>query len=434
MKISDFVKFTTNGVVTANFNEILSSLAEEYKKIYGSDIDLSNGTADGEYLWSVANMINSLVESVKLTNSNLNLDSASGTYLDNLCKLSNVYRRQKSASIAYLKLSALTSKITVNYSQLKFVDQSQNEWSPTIKSGSLTIPVMNDYVTVEVSCDTLGAIKAPAGWINKSVVDLDISIIQDEDAILGREEETDSQLRARQNQSSGSTGMTVLDDMLGNILSVPDVIDVYIVSNEGDSILSYDNFSVNPHSILPVVRRRVKTDQNKRDIGAKIFSTLTPGIATNKIMSGSAQVTNEYVRSYMFDNVTVISSLKNSIYWLDSPIKSGVTLTLKFKKNSTYDEDKCNETLAPVLLNYLESLRMGSKFTIGNISSVLTQYDISLNGSSSFYLDFQSSNIKVSNAVVSVCNMGVRHFEISTVQFKSDFTSEDGTIEVVFKS
>ena len=58
--IQNFIKFTSSGVEVASFVQIRDALINKYKDVYGNDIDLSTGTADGVFINNMALMINNI--------------------------------------------------------------------------------------------------------------------------------------------------------------------------------------------------------------------------------------------------------------------------------------------------------------------------------------------------------------------------------------
>ena len=164
----DFVKFINGGLVVAEYPQIRSMLVERFKEIYGQDIDLSTGNADGIYVENLSLIINNILQTLKLMYGQLNINQAQGLFLDNLCALSGIYRKAATYSTANLTIkSEETSDIILNVNnKLTFVDKSGLTWTTLINFGEEIIIKPNVETNVLVKCDTLGPIKAPKGWIN----------------------------------------------------------------------------------------------------------------------------------------------------------------------------------------------------------------------------------------------------------------------------
>ena len=133
--ITDFIKITSAGVQIANFPQIRAALIERYKSVYGDDIDLSTASADGIFVNDLALIINNICMSIQTFYGNMDVDNASGIYLDNLCKLSNITRKPATYSNASLTLTNENNFEVDVTNGMIFVDKSGTEWTyngPTI--------------------------------------------------------------------------------------------------------------------------------------------------------------------------------------------------------------------------------------------------------------------------------------------------------------
>lgn len=127
VKIQDFLRLTNAGLKVASFVEVRASIIDRYKAAYGTDIDVSTGTADGVFVNDLALIINNILQTIKTVYSNLDVETASGEYLDNLCALANIYRKQETASIASVEVTNGSTEQTFT-SDITFVDQAGTEW------------------------------------------------------------------------------------------------------------------------------------------------------------------------------------------------------------------------------------------------------------------------------------------------------------------
>ena len=73
-------------------------------------------------------------------------------------------------------------------------------------------------------------------------------MVQEKDADIGSPEESDTELRARRNQSGGAAGVTVLESLLGALLNVVGIEDVKIYNNNTNAATtSADETTVDAH-------------------------------------------------------------------------------------------------------------------------------------------------------------------------------------------
>ena len=83
----EFVHIDNSGVYANSISTIHAALIDEYRSIYGSDIDLSTGTADNVFIETMTQLIWNMCQAVVSLYTNMNVNDASGVYLDNLCNL-----------------------------------------------------------------------------------------------------------------------------------------------------------------------------------------------------------------------------------------------------------------------------------------------------------------------------------------------------------
>lgn len=326
VNIDEFIKLTNAGLKIATFTQVRAALIDRYKSIYGSDIDLSTGSADGIFVNDLALIINNLLQSMNIMYANLDVETASGVYLDTLCALSNVVRKPATKSNAYLNVTYTgSSQVTIPAQDLIFIDKSGLEWK--VENDQTFTP--NQTVSLQVFCSQEGVIQAPAGWIYQMIdASMPITVEQPIAANLGTEAESDGALRARRAQSSGAAGTTTLGSLTGALLGISGIKDVKIFNNNTstDQTLS-DGSTLDKHSIYVVVR----VDEGKTipdsSIGTLIYEKLTPGIHSCECLDSSATA-----KSYKY--IAEVSDVHQEIldqyvYWKQaSSIHPIITITI----------------------------------------------------------------------------------------------------------
>lgn len=326
VNIDEFIKLTNAGLKIATFTQIRAALIDRYKSIYGSDIDLSTGSADGVFVNDLALIINNILQSVNIMYANLDVETASGVYLDTLCALSNVVRKPATKSNAYLNVTYTgSSQVTIPAQDLIFIDKSGLEWKA--ENDQMFTP--NQTISLQVFCSQEGVIQAPAGWIYQMIdASMPIAVEQPLDANLGTEAESDGALRARRAQSSGAAGTTTLGSLTGALLGISGIKDVKIFNNNTstDQTLS-DGSALDKHSIYVVVRVDESKTIPDSTIGTLIYEKLTPGIHSCQCLDSSATA-----KSYKY--IAEVSDVHQEIldqyvYWKQaSAIHPAITITI----------------------------------------------------------------------------------------------------------
>ena len=364
---SQFIQFTNSGIVVASFVQVRDALITQYKLTYGNDIDLSTNNADGVFVNNLALIINNILQAFKSLYANLNVNTASGKYLDNLCALSNVRRKPASNSTASLNV---TNKGSSEYNQINpiFIDKSGVEW---VYSGTLTLSP-NETQSIIVTCREEGPIKADAGWIDKTLELSYLTVKQENAANLGKNEESDSSLRARRSLSSAANGITVLEGISGGLLALSGIRDVKIYNNNTSSAkTAADGTSYLAHSIYVILRYEENVLVDEQTICDIIYRKLTPGILTTA--SNNVQGTNiskDYIPTLEGQSLTAFS---NTINWKKAtPVNPKIDITIT--ELDYFDINKMVD-IGKAVIDYLNNLQLSTDLTAQNILIQTTYAD-----------------------------------------------------------
>lgn len=103
--LKDIVTFTNNGVSSATYMEIVEAYREAMQKLYGNDIDISDASADGQYIMEQSLALYNMGGVISALYKNLNPFIATGKYLDMICSWSNIYRKSATSAVCHLIVS-----------------------------------------------------------------------------------------------------------------------------------------------------------------------------------------------------------------------------------------------------------------------------------------------------------------------------------------
>lgn len=311
MNATNFIQFNNAGISVATYAEIRQSLIGIYKEAYGSDIDLSTGTADGVFIAELAEIISKLCDSVKILWNNLDASTATGVYLDNLCKLSNVYRMPATKSTTSLLVSGPSGQSVPTGTQ--FIDRSGKIW---VSLNNATLP-SSGSVSIDVACSEPGPIQAPPGWVYASVENEGWVVSQPDAAHIGLNAESDSALRARRAVTSGLKGATTLGSLKGALVSIAGIRDAAIYNatepNVGNTPVAADGTVLTQHSVYVIVRKDPDTTVDDAVIGNVIYNKLTPGIPTLAMSSGATA--SGVAKSYVQTKIGNVPVSPQTIRW-----------------------------------------------------------------------------------------------------------------------
>lgn len=375
--ITDFLQLTASGLNVASFVQIKAALIRRYKEAYGDDIDVSTNTADGVFVNNLALIINNILQTVLTMYNNLDVNTASGKYLDILCNLSNVTRKQAISSYASITVKNVSDN-TIILNDVEFIDKAGMTWASNETNVEINA---NEEIDLTVYATELGPISAPAGYIDK-VIDntLPITIEQKNAAIIGSFEETDSQLRARRSQYGSSNGVTVLESLASALLNNVSIKDVKIYNNASSlsSTEPLDGTTIPAHNVYIILRKAYGILLNNATIGSIIYSKLTPGISST--VSNDTNANRQYNYSPSVIGYAGIDYISQPVYWKEAkpvakPLTISITASNFFDANLTNNKYGTLEIIANSVMNYLNELQIGKTPSLFELQSVIINAD-----------------------------------------------------------
>ena len=375
--IGSLISLTPNGLNVVERSEIRNAIIDWYKEVYGQDIELSSGTADRAFIDGLTLCLDSTLQVVSQLYSNLDINTARGRYLDNLCALTGIYRKHATASTASLYVVNMGSA-TGTLHNFKFLDSNGYTWT-SVEDFSLPY---GQGATVNVTCDTLGAIAAPAQSIIRTVTAQNFSINQFYPAILGQDEETDDELRARR-LGLMDVSMAPLQNTISKLLSIFGIEDVKIYNNNSfTSVTPIDGTVVPNGAIYVLIRRNQNIPVDNALIAQAFYDSLPPATymvspdTTSPDIYGTAK---SYVFLANIDNV-VLAEL--ACHWKEcTPYTTSLSFTIT--GNSYFTSTEIS-VLGKALIKYLNSLPIGTAITDYDFEKVLYNADPLYRGRATF--------------------------------------------------
>ena len=385
----EIIGFTSGGIKVADYSELRIAIANQFKEIYGEDIDLSTGSADGIYIETLSLIINNILQTFKSFYSSLDINTASGKNLDLLCALTNVFRKPATKSTAEVVLTLdSTYNQPVTLTNITLSDVNGNEWSYNDVNNPVVL-VPNISQTVKVECSELGPVRADAGWIIQ-VIDTQyiIHVQQSKDALLGSYAETDASLRNRRNQSLGSSGNSVLESLTNALLSVIGIQDVLIYNNDSTSIITAkDTTSIDPHCVYVAIRRNSNIDIANSMIGSIIYEKMTPGIMT--VESSEVNGTNyQYQYEQYYSGQPISPGVSQIVNWkVCTPVAPKITITITKRENFASSNNYTANQIANNLIEYLNNLQISKDLIIRELMNEIEYSDPLFRGRRTYDID-----------------------------------------------
>lgn len=372
--ISNLAKLTADGFTAASFPEIKNAYVEAMRAIYGTDIDVSDASADGQYVMMESLILNNIYRTLESLSDNLSIASASGTYLDVLSQLSGITRRDETYSTVDLIVTATGNK-GVTPPHLFFRDNAGNDWlwlNPMDYAGNLKVTFSSGVATaITATACKLGPIAAPAGTLFETVNNGELQVKMEDgtSATLGQSRETDSELKARRFRSLGQSGKTVIDALQANLLNLSGMEDVWVFANNTNNEASMlDGQKVATHDVYVVTYPQHNITVPDMIVGEAIYNTLTPGIKTPEIAGG------KHLEIQIADNIST------TFYWKQAPeqpdvFKIYLSLTAAGETDNSLGSDAQRTQIKNAILTYLNNVQLGQQVDLQALAQVIQAAD-----------------------------------------------------------
>lgn len=286
-------EITSSGIVIETFEEIFARLQDEYRTIYGADINVDQDSPDGQKIGIEAKAILDLQEyAVSLYNS-FDPDLAVGLELDKILKLSGLTRRPATKSTVSINITAST---TVDLpSDYTIADTTSQNWV-IVTAQTITAGV----TAVEFESQDWGAIEASANTITDPV-----TIILGVDSVTnplaaepGVNEETTLEVRQRRRKSIENPSYSTIGDLYSRLFQLNGITDVIIYENETDL---YDaTRDIDAHTIWTIIDGGSNADITEAIIKSKTGGTGLKGTVTGTFTEEFTRP-NGTIRTYVHD-------------------------------------------------------------------------------------------------------------------------------------
>jgi len=360
-----------DGLQLDSFSEIFDSFTEQFKAIYGEDINLDQDTPDGQQIGIYTNMIYDLQTQIARLYNALDPDLAEGHELDKILKLIASVRLPATKSTVDLEITANKSVyLDENYTVR---DDNKIEWiistPQSISSGT---------TTVSFEAKEWGSISAMPNSITTPVTILtEIDTVNNPNpAVEGRDEESDVALRKRRNQLIGYRATSLISSIVGKILNLESVNDCILYENKTSL---YDTERELPaHSIWIIV------DGGDIDKIAEI-------IATDKTIGCGLKGLVEATHTETFIRGDGTERIFYHEVRFDRPMETEIFIKLNVKKrhpSDVIDVYSIKRKLAELNFNIAQNITVTELYsTIYSVGSNFIASDLELSLDDDVYVD-----------------------------------------------
>lgn len=369
------------GLHIPTYADIRDDLVEQFKSIYGQDIYLENDSQDYQMISVFALKTYDTMQLLQIVYNNHSPKTAVGTGLDSLVKLNGIRRKEASHSTCEVILTG-TQGTTIAAGVVE--DEAGNQW--TLPEN---IVFTGSTMQVTATCETLGAIEAAAGSINKIVNPQKgwTAVTNNDVAIPGKPVETDEQLRYRQTLSVAIPSRNMLESTIAGIASVVGVTRYRVYDNDTNET---DANGIPGHSIAAIVEGG--TDD---DVAEQIYLRKGPGGGTY----GTIEVT------------FTASEGSNTTIRFSRPSYVGIDVDIKIKPATgyttiIYDAIKSN------VENYIKALEIGDDVTV---TGMLTAISAAISNASRPSFILQEITLNKTGSTAGTADIAIAYNEAAQV-------------------
>lgn len=365
-----------NGLVTQSLEEIRADLEQQFKDIYGQDINIEQNSPDGQWINILAQEKKDLLDLITTLYNNLDPDRVIGIPQQILYKWNGIFIKAYTYSYVYVNvtvtapvnLQGLDNNIeSADGTGYTVTDSAGNRW---ILATSQELEVGTHLLNFRAS--QLGAIDALPNTINiMETVVAGVSSVNNPAAnyITGESGESSSEFRLRRSKTLAAPSQGFDESLEAQLLNLDTVTQAKVYDNRTNQEVN----GIPAHTVWAIVEGGDPTE-----IGRVIYNNVPPGIP----MKGDENV--------------IISKQNGDIqkifYDLPTAVQLYVNLTIKNFGTTVLDTDYIKEQIAATTFNIGETATSAEISTI--VSDVLgdtgTPYNITLSLNGSNWVEYLS--------------------------------------------
>ena len=337
-----------DGIQIQTFQEIYDELAQGFRDIYGSEIDLDPESPDGQRVGIYASLLYDLQTYVMETARNFDPDFARGTWQESLLKLAGITRRpplrsQVDVEVTIDRPLTLPEGYTVQ-------DEIGQKWE---LQEAVTFNSIGTY-TVTLFSEDFGVIETAANTVTEpETIVLGVTDVTNSDpAVPGRAEETEPETRRRRRRSVQKPAFSTAGSLFARLADIEDVTDVRVLENPTSSV---DSDGVPAHGLWCIV-----LGGSVSDIIEVIVKNKTGGTALKGSVTGTYEETRTYPDGSDF---TLLREAR-----FDRPAETAVEVQLDATRKDSdipIDAQQIKDNIAA------ESFRIGENLVVTRLYAVV---------------------------------------------------------------
>jgi uncharacterized phage protein gp47/JayE len=237
-----------NGLKIKRLPDIKDEIEDDYRNIAGNDVNLDPQSTQGQEVAIWSNSISDFWQELENLYNSFDPNAAFGIPLDRLVAINGIKRKPATYSTSVITITGTSGTIIPAGSS---VASSLTQGKIFTSLEDVTIPISGTLDNIFQS-NEIGEITAPAGSLN--IIETPVlgwsSAINNADASLGSDNETDSALRFRRAQSTALAATNIIDSLYSALFSINSVLDAVIFNNP-TNVTSPEG--VPAHRYMPII-------------------------------------------------------------------------------------------------------------------------------------------------------------------------------------
>ena len=208
--------------------DYLDKFMAAYKKIFGDNRNIDSDTQEGQMIGIFAEVASDMDQKGEDIYNAYNPQSNAGVAMSKQVQLMGLTRLDSTYTVATVTCSGVKGTFIEKGSKIKTSDTGEvfltdNDVTiADIKSVNVGVTAKNQRAIIAMA-GTLTVIVSPvSGWQN---------VTNKTDAIVGRDNETDTELRRRFSKCKAKIGANMVDSLYSQLMNDKDIKDVYIFEN-----------------------------------------------------------------------------------------------------------------------------------------------------------------------------------------------------------
>jgi len=252
------------GLTVKTAPEIRADLEDDFREIYGNDINLDQNSPDGQLVGILVQACVDIRELLVNVNNGFDPDRAIGRILDERVVINNIERAGGTYTIVPVEIT-VDQTVTLDGLDSDFNDINGVGYTVQDDAGNQFILVDTNTLTagahvLNFRAKDIGRVETTLGTIvNPVTIVLGVTNIINNNAALeiGQSEETDAQLRVRRQRSVALASTGYLNGLLGEVLALDGVTDARLYENYTNVT---DADGIPPHATWLIVEGGANAD------------------------------------------------------------------------------------------------------------------------------------------------------------------------------